>query len=145
MTTAKRTRKPAIYRHDYGYAQEHNQLKAYTASAQANEACRIAIESAIAEHHQDSRLSKAAVEQVVDQYGYDRLFYILAITIQAKESDGRISARNKAWAQTIPVVDEPGNYKYIIERTHIAIVNLFLDQARKMADTQNYTPHSLKG
>ena len=46
------------------------------------------------------------------QFGYERMFYVLANTVRQKDWDGRISRDNKAWAKTIPVYENPDAFGY---------------------------------
>ena len=62
-----------VYKHPAAYAREHDELAAYRASNQANAACKEAIEAAIRDHYRDNRLDTAAVDQVVQQFGYTRM------------------------------------------------------------------------
>ena len=78
-----------VYKHTAAYAREHTELAAYRASNQANTACKDAIEAAIRDHYRDNRLDTAAVDQVVQQFGYDRAFHILAITVCQADWDRR--------------------------------------------------------
>jgi len=71
-----------VYKHPAAYAREHDELAAYRASNQANTACKEAIETAIRDHYRDNRLDAAAVDQVVQQFGYDRTFHVLAIAFE---------------------------------------------------------------
>ena len=82
-----------VYKHPASYAREHDELAAYRASNQANAACKEAIEAAIRDHYRDNRLDAAAVDQVVQQFGYDRAFYILAITVCQADWDRRYFTR----------------------------------------------------
>lgn len=84
-----------VYKHTAAYAREHNELAAYRASNQANTACKEAIEAAIRDHYQDNRLDTAAVDQVVQQFGYDRTFHVLAITVCQADWDRRYSPDNR--------------------------------------------------
>ena len=43
--------KSPVYKHPAAYAREHDELAAYRASNQANEACKEAIEAAIRDHY----------------------------------------------------------------------------------------------
>lgn len=63
-------KKIPVYKHPASYAREHDELAAYRASNQANAACKEAIEAAIRDHYRDNRLDAAAVDQVVQQFGY---------------------------------------------------------------------------
>ena len=78
-----------VYKHTAAYAREHDELAAYRTSNQANAACKEAIEATIRDHYRDNRLDTAAVDQVVKQFGYDRAFYILAITVCPSPLDRR--------------------------------------------------------
>ena len=90
-----------LYIYPASYVREHGELEQYRASYKANIACKEAIEQAIADHYRDNRLGTEAVHQVLEQFGYDRMFYVLAGTVRQKDWDGRISRDNKAWAKTI--------------------------------------------
>lgn len=87
--------KTPIYRHSGTYAQEHDELKKYFASHNAHMACKEAIGQAIADHHRNNILSRDAAKEVIAEFGIDRTLYVLAATIRAKDSDGRIDQDNK--------------------------------------------------
>lgn len=126
-----------LYHHTGSYAQEHGELDRYHASYQANIACKEAIEQAIADNYRDNRLNTACVDQVLEQFGYERMLYVLANTVQQKEQDGRISHDNRAWAKTVPVtpaLDGPcgdRNRYFIVDKCNAGLMDLFLTQARK--------------
>lgn len=128
--------KTSVYQHSFDYAQKNDELELYHASYKANVACKEAIETAIAEHYYDNRLNAGAVKQVVDQFGYDRMFYVLANTVQQKDDDGRISRDNKEWAKTIPVFkdgDGMGSdrrWYFVVDQCNPGLTDLFLKQAR---------------
>ena len=105
----------------------------HRASNHANIACKKAIETAIASHYHDNRLdTQAAVQEVVKQFGYERMFYVLANTVQTQGTDGRVSQANKKWAQTIPIVFERGkrDTSYLITQTHPGLLDMFVSSAR---------------
>ena len=125
-----------LYIYPASYVREHGELEQYRASYKANIACKEAIEQAIADHYRDNRLGTEAVHQVLEQFGYNRMFYVLAGTVRQKDWDGRISRDNKAWAKTIPVYENPDgfgqdrNVYFVVDRSHPGLVDLFLTQAR---------------
>ena len=54
-------------------------------SDQANFSCKAAIEQAISRHYRDDHLNTAAaVQEVLEQFGAERMNFILANTIQYK-------------------------------------------------------------
>lgn len=125
-----------VYKFPASYAQEHDELAAYRASNKANMDCKEAIEEAIRDHYHDNCLESGGAKQVVEQFGYDRVFYVLANTVRQKDWDGRISQDNKAWAQTIPVFENPdarGTDRncYFVVNSHPGLTDLFLKQVRQ--------------
>ena len=90
-----------LYPHSASYASQHGEMAQYNLSYQANSACKEAIEQAISAHYAENRLdTEAAVKDVLEKFGAERVQFILANTIQHKNHDGRISQDNKAWAKT---------------------------------------------
>ena len=119
-----------VYLHTAAYAREHGELDQYRTSQRANIACKEAIEAAISENYRDNRLNGAAVSQVTEQFGYDRMLYVLANTVQQKEWDGRFSRANKAWAGTVEVPLNPDsfggerNQEFVVD-SHPGLTDLF--------------------
>ncbi len=126
-----------IYPHSVDYALEHGEIEQYRLSHNANVDCKEAIEQAIADHYRANRLGSGAVHQVVEQFGYDRVFLVLANTVRQKEWDGRISHSNKEWAKAYPVSEDKDSFgrdrnrEFIVDRSHTGLMDLFLTQARR--------------
>lgn len=126
-----------IYFHSATYAHEHGELDQYRASHKSNIACKEAIEQAIADNYRDNRLGSACVQQVLQKFDSDRIFYVLANTVRQKVYDGRISHDNKTWAQTIPVCEDKDGFGYdrnvyfVVDRSHTGLMDLFLTQVRR--------------
>ena len=148
--------KTPLYKESYEYAYEHGEQDQHIASNRANIACKEAIEKAVAGHYHDNRLDvEDAVQDVVKRFGYERMFYVLANTIQAQGGDGRVSQSNKKWAQSIPVAFERGkrDASYLIMHTHPGLLDMFVSHARhefllkqplKAADIKAEAEHILK-
>lgn len=125
-----------VYKHPAAYAREHDELAVYRASNQANTACKEAIGAAIRDHYRDNRLDAAAVDQVVQQFGYDRTFHVLAITVCQADWDRRYSPDNRAWANAMSIPANPDAWGtdrncYLAVNSHPGLVDLFLSQTRK--------------
>ncbi len=131
--------KTPIYKHSGTYAQEHDELKKYFASCNAHGACKAAIEQAIARHYHDNCLSRDAAKEVIAQFGINRTMYVLAATVQAKDSDGRIDQDNKAWARTFPLVADVDTFgrdrtrELELYRSHPGLIDLFTHMVREEA------------
>ena len=125
--------KTPVYKETFAYAYEHGEAELHHASRRANIACKDAIETAINDNYRDYRLNTAAaVKEVVQQFGFERMLYVLANTLQTMDSDGRISRANKQWAQSIPVVFEQGerDRTCLITRSHPGLLDMFASEAR---------------
>ena len=133
---AKRLKELPVYPYPAGHARERGELNEYRASLHANVSCKEAIEAAIREHYRDNRLDAgAAVRQVAEQFGQERMLYVLAATVRHFDYDGRISRDNKRWANTIPVyenkdgMDSDRSVQFVVS-SHPGLTDLFLTQAR---------------
>ena len=125
-----------VYRMPGDYARENGELEQYRASKKANVACMGVIDQAINAHYHDNIMdSKAAVKEVVEQFGFDRTLYVLANTVRLKDHDGRIDSDNKRWAQTVPVFEDTGmdkwdrNHDFCL-RSHPCLIDAFVHRAR---------------
>ena len=77
-----------------------------------------------------------AVDQVVQQFGYDRTFHVLAITVCQADWDRRYSPDNRAWANAMSIPANPDAWGtdrncYLAVSSHPGLVDLFLSQTRK--------------
>jgi hypothetical protein len=128
--------KTQLYKYPSDYAREHGELEQYRASYKANVACKEAIEAAIRNNYRDNCLGKDAAKQVIEQFGYERTFYVLAATAHEKDWDGRISRDNKEWARTIPVFEDKDtwgsnrNLYFVVDAVNPGLTDIFISEAR---------------
>ena len=133
---AKKLRDLPVYPYHADHAREQGELDAYRASFRANVSCKDAIEAAIRDNYHDHRLDTAAVGQVAEQFGQERMLYVLAATVRHFDYDGRISRDNKRWANTIPAyqngdgMDGDRSVQFVVS-SHPGLTDLFLTQARR--------------
>ena len=138
LKEAEALRSAPGYPYPREYAVENDELDKYRLSRKASIACKEAIEQAIGEHYANNSLdTAAAVKQVVDAFGYDRMMYVLAVTVKHKDWDGRISQSNKQWAAAMPVFEDKTdgsadqNVFLVVDKAHPGLTDLFLRGARK--------------
>ncbi|MGN0345863.1 MAG: DUF3849 domain-containing protein [Lachnospiraceae bacterium] len=93
-------------------------------------ACKDAIERTIAEKFDGRRLPKDTAEEVIKEYGIDRVSYVLANSVAHKRQDARLSDENKEWAKEIEPYAMWENRDMIVD-THPAVLNGFINQARR--------------
>ena len=135
---------PPVYRNTLTYATEHGAADEYLDSRKLNIDCKRAVEEAIRSHFDGMHLSHNAVDDVLEEYGTERLSFVLACTVQYKETDGRFSRDTKAWAERIPVPENISrgmdlNLDYVVE-SHPAVLDGFIGLAReKFAELERET------
>lgn len=117
-----------LYTGTLSEARAEGQLQTWKESNQANIQCRIAIESEIRSSFDGMHLDIDCAERVVEAFGFDRVRYVLAATVQEKDYDDRFSRSNKAWAAQTKV---PNNSGFIVE-SHPAILDGFISQFREL-------------
>ena len=121
-----------VYYESFGYAAENGEVDLYRISRQLNEECRNAIEEAIADNFDRMHLADDATKSVVEQFGMERMGYILAYTLNYNNHDGRYSHSNKEWADTTCKGERGSNIRTDwIVRSHPAVLNGFVDMYRK--------------
>ena len=92
--------------------------------------CKEAIEKAIAENFDGTTLPRNTAKGVIEQYGKERVEYVLANTIMHLSHDGRFSDNNKEWAKGI-VPSAEWNTRDLIVTSHPAVLDGFTNQARR--------------
>lgn len=121
-----------VYYESFSYAAENGEVDLYRISRQLNEECRNAIEEAIADNFDGMHLADDATKSVVEQFGMERMGYILAYTLNYNNHDGRYSHSNKEWADTTCKGERGSNIRTDwIVRSHPAVLNGFVDMYRK--------------
>ncbi len=116
-----------IYNGSAREAKERGELDKFKASAEADDACRVAIENAIARNYDGTRLNtSAAIREVREQFGEKRLARVTASLIANRQSDGRISPENMKWAEKNATTKELST-----DRTHSGLLDIFATRLRE--------------
>jgi hypothetical protein len=118
-----------IYPYPAEIALQNKETDAFHASRNSNIECGEAIDKAIidsnyATHRYDL---KAAVQSVIEEYGVDRIAWVLASNINHHDWDGRLSNTNKSWAKEF---DTPKPDYHL--NTHLAILDGFANRFREV-------------
>ncbi|MGN0265441.1 MAG: DUF3849 domain-containing protein [Oliverpabstia sp.] len=98
-------------------------------------ACKNAIEKAIAEKFDGYRLPKDTAEGVIQEYGSERVSYVLANSVMHKRQDGRFSLENKEWAKAIEPYAMVKNEDMVVD-SHPAVLNGFINQTRRYIEQE---------
>ena len=110
-------------------AVRHNERDEWRESYRENCDCARAIEQAIEENYHDNRLEDGT-QGIIDRYGFDRVNWVLANTVQQNENDGRFSSDNKRWAAQFYIPNDDTRWQFCVG-SHPGLTNLFVNQARQ--------------
>lgn len=112
-------------------AKSKGNIQAWKDSFQANIQCKLAIENEIRLSFDGMYLDPGCAERVVEQFGIDRVRYVLAATLQEKDYDGRFSRSNKAWGWQAEIPVDSRNYQFVVD-SHPAVLDGFISQFRDL-------------
>ena len=126
---------PPLYMHTITYAMEHGRADDYLESRKLNLDCKNAIEDAIRKNFDGLHLAHDAAKGVLEEYGAERLVFILANTVQHLEYDGRFSVGNRAWAKGYGIPENVSrgmdlNADYVVS-SHPAVLDGVIGQTRE--------------
>ncbi len=126
---------PDFYGHTLVYAMEHGEVDRYMDSRKLDRECKEAVEGTIRQNFDGMHLKHDIVKPLAEQYGSDRIAFVLANTLQQESWDGRFSRDNKAWAEEfyIPenLVQGIDVNRELIVSSHPAVLDGFIDMFRR--------------
>ena len=114
-------------------AKRQNEVALWRASHLENIACKQAIEEAIRKGFDGMHLSHDCARGVIEDFGFKRVGWVLAATIQLKPEDGRFSRRNKEWAAATFIPRSDRNYEFMVE-SHAGVLDIFVNEFRDAQD-----------
>ena len=123
-----------VYQQTLQYAMEHGAADDYLDSRKLNIDCKKAIEETIRGHFDGMRLSLEDSGGVLEQFGTERVSYVLANTLRHLSEDGRFSRDNRVWADGIEVTENihrgmDMNLDYLVN-SHPAVLDGYIHLVR---------------
>ena len=94
---------PAVYHESLNYAMNHGEADKYLESRRLDRECKEAIEETIRQNFDGMSLKDDIVKPLSEQYGSERIAFVLANTLQQESWDRRFSKDNKAWASEFSI------------------------------------------
>lgn len=119
-----------LYTWSLDNAKQYNEVDRWRASYRENEKCARAIEDAIRRDFDGMHLKGSCARTVIDQFGFDRVGFVLRNTLQQSSHDGRYSSSNMLWAKSMHIPESNLRSEFVV-RSHPAILNGFVDEARE--------------
>ena len=136
--------KKYVYPYSLLEAKRNGELEQYRESFKENVRCANAIKEAINQNFNGMHLNHDVAKPVIAEFGYDRVNFVLANTLQQLRADGRFSRDNKEWATGFFIPENkayPRNYEFTVT-SHPAVLDGFINQARKEYDSLNLWNHT---
>ncbi len=119
-----------LYLQTAKYANEHYEMIDHRNSRKSNMECRLAIEKAIRDNFDGMHLNDNFEDKLIEQYGMERVAFVVATTINEHNYDGRYSHANKEWAKTIPMSEDANVRSECCLTTHPAVLDGFADRIK---------------
>ena len=113
-------------------ARESGQTDLWDESYNENCRCARAIERVIKLNYSDNRLGADSAKKVIGEYGYDRVNWVLANTVQIAHGEGRYSEDNRKWSRGFMIPHDTHLKRSTFSVTsHPGLVDVFINQARR--------------
>lgn len=119
----------SLYEYSLEEAIRMNERDLWCESYKENCDCARAMERAINENYRDNCLNDC-IQPLIEQYGFNRVNWVLANTVLQNKEDGRLFEDNKRWARRFHIPREDVNWHFSVE-SHPGLTNLLIGQARK--------------
>ncbi|NCB52789.1 MAG: DUF3849 domain-containing protein [Clostridia bacterium] len=123
-----------LYPYSADEARRLGELNEWRESYRLNKACKEAIEKAIRNNFDGMHLNAGCAKSVLEEYGFKRVNYVLANTVQRLDWDGRFSGANKEWAKGSYIPPDKEHNHSIVVGSHPAVLDGFINQARRAYD-----------
>ena len=123
---------PYLYRNSRAEAIRLRELQRYDDSFHYNVSCARAIEQAIRDHFSetDGSLKEGCAQAVLKQFGFQRVNFVLANSLNEMGCKHLIQAETRQWGQKISVPPDGKYNRYFAVDTAAALLGAFIGQAR---------------
>ena len=131
-TASKIYPKKLIYPYDFETADKRTEASYYHLNYKLNMDCACGIDSIINSSCYETNfynLELAAMRAIMD-YGFHRVCLVLAFNYQHKGNDGRLSAKNRQWADTFTVQEKSFDNTWL--QAHATLIDGFCGYVREL-------------
>lgn len=120
----------SLYKWSLNEAIRNNEKDLWRESYKENCDCARSIEKAIAKNHDGRHLNTDFMDDILEQYGFNRVNFVLANTVKQKSHDGRFSQENKDWANQFYIPHDEVRWHYTVD-SHPGLVDMCVNNVRK--------------
>ena len=119
-----------LYRNSLSEARRCDELQLWRDSHKENIRCRDAIDKMVSEQYNGNILPDEIIKTACEEFGIDRVGWVLANTVIENDHDGRYRPETKQWARSsICIPNDSHNCEFGL-RTHPELVNGMVGQYR---------------
>lgn len=126
-----------LYKFSLKDALKYGEERLWQESFKENCLCARAIEKAITENFDGRTLAEGCIDPVIQEFGFNRVNYVLSNTLRQNPQGGRFSRDNRAWAKTEFVPKCEMNWTFAVEK-HPAVLDGFINLVRKRWQEQGF-------
>lgn len=90
-----------LYINSFANAKTIGEIDLWRESHRENIKCKNAIDRLVSDRYNGSQLPRSIIEDACEEYGIDRVGWVLANTVNESEYDGRYRPSTKLWAKTV--------------------------------------------
>ena len=121
---------PILYEWSLSEAQKLGQVEDWRTSYKENCDCARSIEKGIRDNYDGASLDTGFMSDILKEYGFNRVNFVLANTVKRGSEDGRYSQENKDWARQFYVPNDDVRWHFEVG-SHPGLVDLCVNQVRK--------------
>lgn len=123
-----------VYMNSLDHARREDEVQLWRNSFKENVRCKNAVEKALSEGFDGMHLRDGIAGDLAEEFGTDRLSWVLANTVKEHFEDGRFRPENKEWAKNIYIPKDSHNVVFAVS-SHPEIVNgLITDYRQYLTD-----------
>ena len=132
-----------LYRKTVTQAHLLGQLPEWRESRDENIACAKAIDRALAEGYDGMHLREGIAQDIAEQYGLDRVAWVLAASLHVRAKDGRFDPENYAWGEAQRITWDDHAYQYCCQ-SHSVLLNDLIGDFRKLQREAVQGPETMR-
>ena len=122
---------PRLYRNSRAEARRHGEMDDWEKSHKINIECRKAIEAAVSKGFDGERLKAGCAQEIIAQYGFKRVNYVLANTLQKLRRNEWISDEGMEWGERVFIPLDAARNREFAVRCPPGVLEDFVAQARQ--------------
>ena len=121
---------PILYEWSLSEAQKLGQVEDWRTSYKENCDCARSIEKGIRDNYDGASLDTGFMSDILKEYGFNRVNFVLANTVKRGSEDGRYSQENKDWARQFYVPNDDVRWHFEVG-SHPGLVDLCVSNVRR--------------